>query len=89
MLQGSHLTVGSRDLSRTVSGVISDGFTPGGMLTKVGTGTLTLAGENAYTGLTTVARGTLSRRWRHCRRCARQEWRQAGGQGSHPAHARC
>jgi autotransporter-associated beta strand protein len=59
ILRGSHLTVGSRNFSRTVTGQIVDGSGSGGMLTKLGTGTLTLAGANTYSGLTTVAGGTL------------------------------
>jgi uncharacterized protein with beta-barrel porin domain len=56
------LTVGGNNLSTTVSGVISDGGLSGGTgaaLTKVGTGTLTLSGVNAYTGATNVNAGTL------------------------------
>ena len=47
VLGAKALTVGSNDLSTTVSGVISG---VGGALTKVGTGTLTLTGINTYTG---------------------------------------
>jgi uncharacterized protein with beta-barrel porin domain len=56
------LTVGGNNSSTTVSGVISDGGLSGGVggaLIKVGTGTLTLSGTNAYTGATTVNGGTL------------------------------
>jgi autotransporter-associated beta strand protein len=63
VLRGSHLTTGARNKSTTVSGPIVDnppGASTGGRLTKIGTGTLTLAGANTYTGLTTVEAGTLS-----------------------------
>jgi outer membrane autotransporter protein len=62
------LTVGSNNLSTTVSGIIQDGgFLPailgptgvGGSITKIGTGTLTLTGINTYTGTTTVTGGSL------------------------------
>jgi autotransporter-associated beta strand protein len=60
---GNTLTVGSNNLSTTVSGVIADffcGCSPGpGSLEKVGAGTLTLSGINTYTGTTTVFGGVL------------------------------
>src|SRR5215472_14654764 len=56
-LGSNQLIVGSNNLSTTVSGVITG---TGGALVKVGSGTLTLAGSNSYTGATVVAGGTLS-----------------------------
>lgn len=56
ILGARDLTVGSNNLSTTVSGVISGT----GSLVKVGTGTLTLAGNNTYTGPTTVLGGVLN-----------------------------
>jgi autotransporter-associated beta strand protein len=64
------LTVGGNNLSTTVSGGISDcgptghecensGASTGGSLVKVGTGTLTLAAANTYTGGTAVAGGLI------------------------------
>jgi outer membrane autotransporter protein len=56
------LTVGTTNLSTTVSGIIADGGAAGGTggsLVKVGGGTLTLAGANTYTGGTTVNEGSL------------------------------
>jgi autotransporter-associated beta strand protein len=50
------LTVGSNNLSTTVSGTINGA---GGSLVKIGNGTLTLTGINTYTGPTTVDAGAL------------------------------
>ena len=61
-LGGKQLTVGSNNLSTTVSGVIADGGLLGGTgasLVKTGTGTLTLTGNNTFTGGTTVDQGLL------------------------------
>jgi autotransporter-associated beta strand protein/T5SS/PEP-CTERM-associated repeat protein len=57
-LGSNQLTVGSNNLSTTVSGEIQDGGS-GASLVKVGTGTLTLSGNNSYTGATTISAGTL------------------------------
>ena len=56
-LGSKQLTVGSNNLSTTVSGVIAD--TGGGSLVKTGTGILALSGTNTYTGTTTVDAGVL------------------------------
>ena len=58
----NELTVGSNNLSTTVTGVIADGGLGGGVggsLVKIGTGTLALSGANTYTGATTVNGGLL------------------------------
>jgi autotransporter-associated beta strand protein len=55
----STLTVGNNNASSTFSGVI--GNTVGTLaLTKMGSGTLTLTGANAYNGATTVSAGVLA-----------------------------
>ena len=48
------LSIGNNDASTTYSGSLSNGA-----LTKIGAGTLTLTGENVYTGTTTIDSGTL------------------------------
>jgi len=61
-LGSTQLTVGSNNLSTTLSGTIQDGGEFGGVggsLVKVGTGTLTIDGAGTYTGGTTVSGGAL------------------------------
>jgi len=55
-LNGNTLTAGGNNGTTTYAGVI--GGTGG--LTKAGTGTLTLSGNNTYTGATTINAGTLT-----------------------------
>jgi autotransporter-associated beta strand protein len=55
LLGMNELITGSNDLSTSFYGTIQDS----GSLTKVGLGTLTLGGENTYTGGTTVEGGKL------------------------------
>jgi autotransporter-associated beta strand protein len=51
---GTAWTVGARNLDTTYAGIIT-----GNSVTKVGTGTWTLSGDNTYTGTTTISGGTL------------------------------
>jgi autotransporter-associated beta strand protein len=55
LLGANALRVGSNNLSTIFSGVIQDS----GSFTKIGTGTLTLANANTYTGGTTIDGGRL------------------------------
>ncbi|MGA3007052.1 MAG: autotransporter-associated beta strand repeat-containing protein [Opitutaceae bacterium] len=56
---GYTLNVGGTG-NTTVSGVIQNGGTAAGSLTKDGTGNLTLSGANTFTGTTAVNAGTLT-----------------------------
>lgn len=58
VLGSTVLVVGSNNLSTELSGVISDEGA-GGSIVKVGSGTFTLSGTNAYSGTTDVNGGTL------------------------------
>lgn len=59
LLNSRTLTIGStNNLNSAFSGVISNGSGAGGII-KDGTGTLTLTGDNSYTGSTGVTQGTL------------------------------
>jgi len=55
-LDGGNLTVGQNNGDTTFGGVISGS---GGSITKIGTGTLTLSGDNTYTGATVIDGGRL------------------------------
>ena len=58
----STLTIGDANTNSTFTGVIKDGGAGSGKylaLTKIGSGTVTLTGLNAYNGNTTVSNGTL------------------------------
>ncbi|MCT4702883.1 autotransporter-associated beta strand repeat-containing protein [Enterobacteriaceae bacterium H20N1] len=55
-LGGATLSEGALAINDIISGIISGN---GGGLTKTGTGTLTLTGDNTWTGATTAAQGVL------------------------------
>src|SRR5262249_37746056 len=54
------LTAGGDNSSTVFSGAIQDGATNKLALTKTGTGTMTLSGNNTYSGATVVDAGTLA-----------------------------
>lgn len=56
---GSDLTVGNLDTDTTYSGTLSSGDGTSMSVTKTGSGSLTLSGDNSYDGGTTVSEGTL------------------------------
>jgi len=61
-LGANNLTTGGNNLSSVISGQVKDGGVgggTGGSLTKVGTGTLTLSGDNNYSGGTDLTSGGL------------------------------
>ena len=53
------LTAGADNTSTTFSGIVENSSATSVALTKTGSGTLTLSGDNTYTGATTVSAGTL------------------------------
>ncbi|MFN7340375.1 MAG: autotransporter-associated beta strand repeat-containing protein, partial [Opitutia bacterium] len=56
---GSALGFDTTDGNRVFSGIVADGANGALAVTKIGSNTLTLSGSSTYTGLTTVANGTL------------------------------
>jgi autotransporter-associated beta strand protein len=56
-LQPGGVTIDTAGLDVTIAAPLYDA---GGTLTKIGSGTLTLSGQNSYSGATTVSAGTLA-----------------------------
>ncbi len=60
LLGSNEIRIGTNNLSTAFNGIILDKVTgTHGSITKVGTGTLELGGDNLYSGNTTVENGTL------------------------------
>ncbi len=60
LIAGSHLIVGQNNTDTVFSGIIEESGGSSGALTKIGTGTLTLSGNNSnYSEGTTINGGTL------------------------------
>ncbi len=59
MTLGGPVTINSGSNSITLSGALGDSGSSNGILTKVGSGTLTLSGTNSYGGGTIVENGAL------------------------------
>jgi len=57
---GLYLTLDGNSANNVITGVISGTAVAGNSVTKTGTGTWTLSGNNTYTGGTTISAGTLA-----------------------------
>ncbi len=60
IIDGAFQTYFNNTADMTYSGVLGSGATPTGGLIKLGAGNLTLSGTSLYTGINTIAAGTLS-----------------------------
>ncbi len=58
-MNNGNVSIGGLNTNTTVSGVINDGGPSTGLLTKIGTGTLTLSAINTYGKPTVITGGTL------------------------------
>lgn len=76
----SNLSVGANNQSTTFYGVLQGAFNNN--VTKVGSGTLTLAGNNTYIGTTTVSAGSLNLGGTNLSSITVQAGAELGGEGS-------